>query len=141
MPNENINSFSKTIKWLMSENIDKYRNNSFFNIYRKLCETNYETPMCVLYEKVDNEHTKSFPSYTFLLFYGFFSYQIFIPFVLEDSNIFNEEKIVFPINEILNETYLDENGLEDIQVKKINLSEINKRVGQKMKFNMEYSEA
>lgn len=95
MPKEELSKFDKTLQWLANPN-DTFtiKKHPMFILIHNFFDQPRTKPVAILVRRKINYNC---PEYSLLLFFGFFSFQIFIPFNKNDENL-NFDNINLPLN-------------------------------------------
>ncbi len=95
MPNEELSKFTKTLEWLAKpDDTFTIKKHPIFILIHSFFDEPRSKPMAALVRRKINHNC---PEYSLLLFFGFFSFQIFIPFNTNDENL-NFDNINLPLN-------------------------------------------
>lgn len=94
---EELRKFSKTLDWLQKpeDNLTE-RNHPIFLLIEREKRPPLKKPGAMLLKKKKEYSNYNSPEYTFLFYYSFFAYQLFLPFNKSDSDL-DFEKIKLPL--------------------------------------------
>lgn len=101
-PNEEITAYSKTLDWLLSDQLEGFILDIPFALFRtKFSKKMYKSPSATLFKRKHNANNNAYyPNLSLLICSGIMTYQLFIPFCSEtNSQTDNGRKInleIFP---------------------------------------------
>lgn len=141
LPENEVENYLQAFEWIRSKNTKENKNNPFFNIYRKVGgERRFLEPWAILYKKRDHKLLDNFPHHTFLIFYGLITYQVFLPFHINDEHLENEEEIFFPIQEYVIDDVVENGKIVNYDVGMRPLWSPNKENNRREKFTFGFSD-
>ena len=120
---ETLSDYETTRNWLLGkEELNIQPNNPLYCIYQKIGGRLFPHPWAVLMEKKKEFYNTPCPTHSFLLFYGLFAFQIFIPGNVKDDWIWKEDRVILPIENHISLSEVDSNGKVKLGVDRIDFS-------------------